>query len=167
MARDGDAELLEAMRLGMEQGQLSMHISYRKARRVDGFREVLAAQVGRRAVLIRDWFLPVSLVLLALWFALAQWLGLHDISYRVVGSQMSVGFLSFAALLLALVLFSRSHIRPLQGPALHRVAVSDPDLFVRLWQRGAVALMTRQGRDRICQSPKDDWRQYVRRTLVF
>lgn len=167
MAREGDAQLLEAMRLGMERGQMSMHLSYRKARRVEGFRQALAAQVGERAVLIRDWFLPVSLVLLAAWFALAEWLGLHEISYRVAGSQMSLGFITFALLLLALVLFSRKHIRPLQGPALHRVALSDPELFVRLWQRGAVALITRQDRDRICQSPKDDWRQYVRRTLVF
>lgn len=158
---------MEAMVRGLETGQLAMHVSYRRARRIKGFREVLASQVGSRAVTIRDWFLPVSLTLLVIWFVLAQELGLHEVSMRLAGSNTTLGFITFAVLLLALVLFSRRFIRPLQGPALYRVALADPDLFVRLWQAGAVALMTRDGPDRICQSPRGDWRHYVRHKLMF
>lgn len=167
MAREGDAELLQAMQTGLETGQIRMHVSYRRARRVEGFRDTLAAQVGRRAVVIRDWFLPVSLALLVGWFAMAQALGLHEYSWRLAGSDITLGFLTFALLLLALVMFSRQHIRPLQGPALYAVVLSDPDLFVRLWQRGAIALMAREGTERFCSSPRADWRQFVRHHLMF
>ncbi len=167
MARDGDDELIGALRDGLEARQVSMHISYRKARSVDGFREAFVEQVGARAVLIRDKFLIVSLIVLLIWFGCAYEFDLNDTTVLILGSPVTLGFLTFALVLLALVMFSRRYIRPLQGAPMHRAALRDADLFVALWRRGALALMTRQADDRLCQSPRDDWRQYVRRVLML
>ncbi|WP_416896665.1 MAG: hypothetical protein ACMVY4_14160 [Minwuia sp.] len=167
MAREGDAELVEAIRRGHEAGAVSMHVHYRRARKVEGFREALVEQVGARAVTVRDHFMKGAFAALFVWFAAAQIFLLQEIEITLMGSPVTLSMLTFLLLLLALVLFYRDRIKPVQGAPMHRAALSDPELFGRLWLGGAVALMLREGRDRICQSPRDDWRQFVRRTLML
>lgn len=167
MAKEGDAELVEAILRGLEGGQVSMHVHYRRARKFDAFKAALVSEAGARAVLIRDKFMGGGLTILLIWFFVAEGLNLHEQKVRVFGSPMSVGFVSFALVLLALVMFYRRYIKPLQGRPMRRAALASPELFNDLWQGGALALMTRRGRDRLCQSPKGEWRQYVRRVLMF
>lgn len=166
MARDGDDRLLDAIRQGLEGGRISLHVSYRKARRVDGFRRALVGQVGEGQVKLRDRFMPVSFFALVLWFILAQALGLEEIKFRVLGSPVSLAFMCFALVLLAQVMVYRKYIKPMQGPVMHRAAMDSADLFQALWQGGALALMVREGDDRISQSPRDDWRDFVRRVTA-
>lgn len=166
MVRDGDAALIEAIGNGLESGQLSLHVHYRRARKTDGFREALVAQVGSRAVLIRDKFMGTGLTALLIWFLVAEGLDLHEQKVRVLGSPMSVGFLTFALLLIVIVMAYRKFIKPVQGGPMRHAALSSPELFLNLWQSGALALMTRSGRDRICQSPKGDWRAFAQRALA-
>jgi len=167
VARDGDETLLEAMANGFQAGQMLLHVHYRRARKLDGFRDALIAEVGRRAVLIRDKFMGAGLTALLVWFLVAQGLDLHEQKVRVLGSPLSLGFVTFALVLLVLVLAYRQFIKPIQGAPMRRAALSSPDLFQDLWSAGALALMTRSGPDRICQSPKGDWRQFVRHKLMF
>jgi len=161
-----DAELVEWIGSSVQSGVLRMHVNYRKARRVDAFYQALVARVGARAVMIRDRFLFVSFALLLIWFGAAETLELNAIMLPVAGSEMSVGSITFFALLLALILSGRRFIRPLQGRLLHQVVTSDPDLFTTLWRAGALALMATSGPDRLCSSPKGDWRQFVKRVRV-
>lgn len=167
MARDGDAELIESIRIGLEAGQVALHVNYRRARKVQGFRQALVDQVGERAVRIRDHFLKVGLLVLVVWFVISQVFRFEETVVQVFGSPITLSFLTFALLLLGLVMFSRQYIKPMQGKPMHRTALSSADLFHELWRGGALALMTRHGKDRLCQSPKGDWRQYVRRSLMF
>lgn len=167
MARDGDDQLIEAIRQGLEGGAVALHVHYRKARRVDGFKESLVQEVGSRAVLIRDKFMGAALTVLLVWFLVAQGLDLHGRTITVIGSPLTLGFLSFAAVLLALVMFYRQFIKPIQGRAMNNAALRSPELFHALWQGRALALMTRRGGSKLCQSPRDDWRQFVRQTVMF
>ncbi|WP_417513330.1 hypothetical protein [Minwuia sp.] len=167
MADSDDAPLIDALRQGLETGQARLHVSYRRARKVDGFRAALAAEVGDRAVLIRDHFMKAGLAILLVWFFTSQALDLEAIQVRVFGTPMTWSFLSFALVLLALVMFYRSYIKPIQGGPMHRAALSSPELFIRLWQAGALAIILPSGEDRICQSPRGEWRQYIRRALMF
>lgn len=161
-----DAELVAWLRSTLQSGGMRMHVNYRKARRNDGFHKALVAKVGPRAVMIRDRFLLASFALLLLWFGIAEALELNAIMVPVAGSEMSLGSISFFTLLLAMILAGRRFVKPLQGRLLHEVVTSDPDLFASLWREGALALMTMSGSDRLCTSPKGDWRQFLRRARV-
>ncbi|MDF1732844.1 MAG: hypothetical protein P1U49_15155 [Minwuia sp.] len=157
-----DAELVSWLQSAVQTGVLRMHVNYRKARRNDAFHQALVARVGARAVKIRDRFLFGSFALLLVWFGFAEALELNTIMLPVAGSEMSLGSITFFALLLALVLAGRRFVRPLQGRLLHEVVTSDAELFDSLWRAGALALMAMSGSDRLCSSPKGDWRQFVR-----
>lgn len=167
MARDGDDQLLEAVRTGLESGQISLHLTYRRARNVYGFRQALIDQVGERSVRIRDHFMKVGLLVLLVWFIISQIFRFEETTVQVLGQPLTLSFLTFAIILLAIVLFSRQFIKPLQGMPMSRAATSSAALFTDLWQAGAVALIMREGKDRLCQSPKADWRQFVRQRLMF
>jgi hypothetical protein len=167
VAEDSDTELLEAVQRGLEGGRLSMHVHYRRARKSDSFKDALVRETSARAVFMRDKFMGSGLTVLLVWFFVAEGLKLHEQTVRVLGSPMSLGFLSFALVLLALVMFYRQYIKPMQGKPMHRAALTSPELFVELWQSGSLALMTREGKDRLCQSPAGDWRQYVRQVMLL
>jgi hypothetical protein len=167
VAREGDDQLIETIRIALESGQINLHVTYRRARRVDGFREALVAQVGERSVRFRDHFLKVGLSVLVVWFAIAQTFRLEETTVRILGTPVTVSLLTFALILLGIVMFSRQYIKPMLGRPMHRAAMHSTDLFIELWQTGALALIARSGSDRLCQSPKADWRQYVQQTLMF
>ncbi|MDF1735244.1 MAG: hypothetical protein P1U37_08175 [Minwuia sp.] len=158
-----DEELVAWLQSAVQSGALRMHVNYRKARRNNAFHQALVARVGARAVKIRDRFLFGSFALLLVWFGLAEALELNAIMLPVAGSEMSLGSITFFALLLALVLAGRRFVRPLQGRLLHEVVTRDAELFAGLWRDGALALMAMSGSDRLCSSPKGEWRQFVRR----
>lgn len=163
MSAAEDAPLLDVIRQAIAQGTLRLHVSYRRARRVRRFHQLLVQKVGARAVAIRDWFMAGALTLLIFWFVLAQLLELEGYSIRILGTEVKAGVFSFLLVLLALVLFARRYIRPLQGQPLREVALTDEQVFDELWRAGALALLATLGDDRLCQSPRDDWRQFARR----
>lgn len=158
----GDAAVVTALGAAVRDGRLRMHVNYRRARRDRRFHAGLVALAGRRTVLVRDLFMPVSLGLLLCWFFVAEGLGWHAVDVRLFGQPMPLGTVTFLALLLCLVMVARTEVRKVQGPPLAQVATADPALFADLWNAGAVALMSRAGEPRICQSPRGDWRQFVR-----
>ncbi|MDF1722418.1 MAG: GlyGly-CTERM sorting domain-containing protein [Minwuia sp.] len=163
MTVDSDAELLNWMRDALRTGGMRLHVNYRKARRNRDFHLALVNRVGANAVRIRDFFLYGSFALLLVWFGIAEALDLNAIMVPVAGSEMSAGSVSFFALLLVLVLAGRRYVRPLQGRILHEVALGNVEIFDNLWRSGTVALMAMAGRDRLCSSPKGDWRAFARR----
>ena len=103
MARDGDDQLLEAVRTGLETGQISLHLTYRRARRVEGFRQALIDQVGERSVQIRDHFMKVGLLVLLVWFIISQIFRFEETTVQVLGQPLTLSFLTFAIILLAIV----------------------------------------------------------------
>ncbi len=163
MTVDSNAALLSWMRDALQSGGLRLHVNYRKARRNRNFHLALVRRVGANAVRIRDFFLYGSFALLLVWFGIAEALELNAIMVPVAGSEMSAGSISFFALLLVLVLAGRRYVRPLQGRILHEVATEDAEMFDGLWRSGTVALMAMSGRDRLCSSPRGDWRAFASR----
>lgn len=163
MTIDSDGELLDWMREALRTGGMRLHVNYRKARRNRDFHQALVGKVGANAVRIRDFFLYGSFALLLVWFGIAEVLELNTIMVPVAGTDMSAGSISFFALLLVLVLAGRHYVRPLQGRTLHEVATENVEIFDNLWRSGTVALMAMAGRDRLCSSPKGDWRAFASR----
>ncbi|MEC9347533.1 MAG: hypothetical protein VYB54_15015 [Pseudomonadota bacterium] len=164
--RDEDRPLLQALGDAVRGGGMRMHVHYRRARRDRRFRDGLVRLVGARTVLIRDVFAPVSLGVLLVWFLVAESLKWHETQVYLAGQPMTLGTLIFLGLLLTMVVVARTEVRKAQGKPLAEVVTSDPALFEDLWRAGALAIMSTGDKPQICQSPRGDWRQFVRHHAV-
>lgn len=159
-----DETLLGLIQNAAKAGQLRVHVTYRKARRVPGFRDAMIAEVGVWPVRIREWFLYVALAGMLVWTLINQEFDLKSMTTSVFGMEVDYGFLTFMVLLITVVLVGRKWVKPVNGPLLIHVALTDARRFADAWRAGALTMLVQgKGPGRMALSPKHDWREFVQR----